>query len=422
MSKKNSARFFLKSGIFIFIASNLGAVLDSIFKTYLIRNLSSEEFGLFVSLFFSFSIVFLFSTSLDIFVTKKITEKTYHRDFHAESMIWFQRSFIIVLLFNLPIIFLIIVFRNFILEYYQFDNIKILFYFLIFYFFYMLTTPFGVFLKGIRSFKNYYFCSFCFEISKVALLFFFIYSGFSLAKAYFALILATIIYVFILAFFFFYSRKNKIIKKINFLNSLKKYYKEYLYIFLFLSFIVALTSLHLIVVRFIFSPEDSGKYGVIVMIRNTIFIITSPLISLIFPFLVDLEKNNERFKMKWLFFLFLIKMVIALVINLLFYFFKERVFANKYNNIGSLVILSSFNGVLLAMIQYICYYYLVKIQSFKKYFLLLLILMINVFTVAFFSSNLTTTILINGVFFIVIFFYLAFFLWIYLKKNNSIKN
>lgn len=422
MSKRNSVQFFIRSGLFIFIASNLASGLDAIFRTYLVRNLSPSEVGLFFSLFYSFSIFFAFSSSIDIFVTKKITEKNYHSDFEKESLVWFKRSFFYILLCNIPIVFLIIIFRNFILKYYQFNNINILYYFLIFYFLYTLITPFSIFLKGTRSFIKFNLSVFCFEISKVSLLFIFIYSVFNLEKAYYSLILGSVIYLFILIFFFSSEKKKSIPKKIFFWKSLKKYFKEYLYVLSFLSFFILLMNIHLVIVRWILPTEDSGKYSVVVMIRNVIVMISSPLIHLLFPFFIDLEKNNKRFKIRWIFILFFINLLIALMINVLFYFFKEEIFANKYNDISFLVFISSINGVFLAIIQYIFFYYLMKYQSFKKYFLLLAILIANLIFILSFQSRLLSIIIANSVCFSVLFFVSVFFIKKEILKDSFIKN
>lgn len=409
MSPKNSFKFFLHSGFFIFAFSNLGNVFDAIFRTYLVRNLSPSEVGLYFSLFYSFSISLTFSVSIEVFVTKKITQISYNQNFLEESTIWFKRSFLYILLLNVPILLLIFFFRNVILKYYQFDNINILLYFLVFYSLYVVTYPFTIFLKGIRSFIAYSFSVIFFEGAKVAFLFFFIYSGFKLEKAYYSIIFACLIYLMIL-FFFFYQKKKSISTKINFFWSLKKYLKEYLYVVLFLSFIILSMNIHLVLVRFIFSTEDSGKYSVIVMIRNIVAIIIAPLVSLIFPLLVDLEKNKKKFKIRWLFLLFLINLLLSLMINLFFYFFKEKIFANKYNDLTPLVMSASVNGILLSMIQYICYYYLIKVHSFKKYFVLFSILAVNIVTIIFFSHNLFSVIIINGISFFLIFIVSLFLL------------
>lgn len=422
MSKRNSVQFFIRSGLFIFIVSNLSSGLDAIFRTYLVRNLSTNEVGLFFSLLYSLSIFFAFSSSIDIFVTKKITEKNYHSDFEKESLVWFKRSFFYVLLCNIPIVFFTFIFRNFILKYYQFNNIFILYYLLIFYFLYTLITPFVIFLKGTRSFIKFNLSVFCFEISKVALLFIFIYSVFNLEKAYYTLILACIIYLSILVFFFLTEKKSSFPKEIFFWKSLRKYFKEYLYVLFFLLFFILLMNIHLVIVRWILPTEDSGKYSVVVMIRNVIVMISSPLIHLLFPFFIDLEKNNKRFKVRWIFLLFFANLLIALIINFLFYFFKEEVFANKYNDISFFVLISSINGVLLAIIQYIFFYYLMKNQSFKKYFLLLTILILNVIFILLFQSGLLFIIIANGVCFSILFFVSIFFIKKEIPKKKNLKN
>ena len=399
-----------RSSFFLLLFGNLAILVDGIYRVYLSRNLTADDFGLYSTIISTFAIFSVLNGSFLWWSNKKQASFYYEKQFSSSFL---KKSYLYLLILNCPIFAILFFGRNYLNSFYEIDNSTLLNLMAVNYIIGIFIFPLIALVKGQHKFELSSFMNFCSKGMLLGLIFFFIFSGFSLIRVFQALLINTIVYcVFYILIAFRVCKEsfslNQSSRSYSVLKEWKKDLKEYFHILIFLGFIVVLMSIDIILVKKIFDGKQVGDYAVASMWAKLIVAVTSPLLDLIFPLFSRKNKNKLRTnhshpktdlknKNSFAFYLLLFSIMVALVVNLFFYLTKEEIHANQYNHIGLLVFFCSVSAIPLVIVQHFSFYCFNKKKVFLKHFLsLFLVVLLNVFFVLFIANNLYHLPIING--------------------------
>ena len=390
---------FFRSSLFLIYFGNLSILLDGVYRIYLSRNLSTEEFGLYSVLISTLAIFSILNSSFQWWCNKKYASFYYNKTF---SFGFLKKNYIYLFILNIPLFILFLFGRNYLNDFYQIGNKWILILLFFGYFINILIFPIVSLVKGYHRFGVSSFMGTLYNILRVGFLFLFIFFGLTFIKAFISVVITNTIFVliyFFVALIIFKSlfKFKNLDNKISF-DHWQSDLREYSQILIFILFSTLLMNIDIILVKKKFDSESIGQYAVASMWAKLIIATTSPLIDLIFANFLKSKtlqsKNNNIF----LIYMFILATIIGIVVNLFFYFFKEKIHSNQYNDIGLLVASLSLAVIPLALVQYLIFYSFNKTNiHFKNYLILFLILLITVGAILLFATNLYHVICINAI-------------------------
>ena len=400
---------FLQSSFFLIFFGNLSILLDAIYRIYISRNLTSADFGMYSVLISLLSIFDILNASFVWWSNKKYAFLYSQK---KKKISFLKKNYLYLFLLNLPMLTLLILSRESLNSIYQIEDRRVLNFLILSYIINVPVLPLISLTKGLHRFGISSFMAFAYNFIRLGFLFLFIVLQFSLVKVFLSLIVTNILFLvtyflvimIILKPFLFFQNffSDKLI-----LEDWKNDLKEYSKILIFLVFIVLVMSIDIILVKIKFSSLEVGRYAVASMWAKLVIAITNPLLDLVFPIFLN-NKNKVSVNSKlFLVYLLVFGIVVAFLVNILFYFTKEEIHANKYNDIGLLVNVFTISALPLILLQCLAFYSFNKEKvNLKVYLKLLLLIVVNISLILLLTNSLYHVIFINGISYILMLFVL----------------
>jgi len=283
---KNDA--LLKHTLVIFAGSMLGNVLNYLYHLLVVRSLSPFDYGIFSSLFALLYVVLMAAGVLGVVVTK-YTADYYAKGQYGKIKSLFTRLSLKAFVFGLIGFLLFTLCSRFIADFMNIESIFPILLIGLIGFLSLFSPIYGGILAGLQKF-NWKACAGTITpIFKITFLILFIYLGYKVNGALFALVLAQIIATifYIIPNLFLLRYKREPVDK-------KAMLKFVLPTFIGTVLPMILINIDIILVKHYLPSVQAGYYGAASMLAKIIFFATGPLVIVMFPKISRLHSNGDN--------------------------------------------------------------------------------------------------------------------------------
>ena len=378
-----------KYSFLIVFATLLGMIINYFFQVIVGRFLGPSDYGIFGSLIAILYIISVFggaiNTSItkissEFFVKKEITK--IKRILRIYSLRFIFIGFILAFLFSF--------FSSFISDFLKTNELfSIILLGISFPLTFLSSNLFGI-LRGMQRFKEYAIISVSQPIIKLALALILIFLGFKVSGAIGSVVISGV-FVCILAFYYLKDVLKE--KEERFDRSLLIKYSLPVFILSFC--ITAMINLDILLIKNLFSSEESGFYVAASTLSKIVFWISGSLIIVMFPKTASLNISEKSKARK----IFRTTIVYTFLISLLFLFitflFPEFVinfaFGKDFLKAGEIIFLFFVFMSLISISQIILNYDL-SINNTKPIYILPIFVFVEILLIYFFHSSLTQVI------------------------------
>lgn len=378
-----------KYSFLIVFATLLGMIINYFFQVIVGRFLGPSDYGIFGSLIAILYIISVFggaiNTSItkissEFFVKKEITK--IKRILRIYSLRFLFIGFILAFLFSF--------FSSFISDFLKTNELfSIILLGISFPLTFLSSNLFGI-LRGMQRFKEYAIISVSQPIIKLALALILIFLGFKVSGAIGSVVISGV-FVCILAFYYLKDVLKE--KEERFDRSLLIKYSLPVFILSFC--ITAMINLDILLIKNLFSSEESGFYVAASTLSKIVFWISGSLIIVMFPKTASLNISEKSKARK----IFRTTIVYTFLISLLFLFitflFPEFVinfaFGKDFLKAGEIIFLFFVFMSLISISQIILNYDL-SINNTKPIYILPIFVFVEILLIYFFHSSLTQVI------------------------------
>ncbi len=378
-----------KYSFLIVFATLLGMIINYFFQVIVGRFLGPSDYGIFGSLIAILYIISVFggaiNTSItkissEFFVKKEITK--IKRILRIYSLRFIFIGFILAFLFSF--------FSSFISDFLKTNELfSIILLGISFPLTFLSSNLFGI-LRGMQRFKEYAIISVSQPIIKLALALILIFLGFKVSGAIGSVVISGV-FVCILAFYYLKDVLKE--KEERFDRSLLIKYSLPVFILSFC--ITAMINLDILLIKNLFSSEESGFYVAASTLSKIVFWISGSLIIVMFPKTASLNISEKSKARK----IFRTTIVYTFLISLLFlcitFLFPEFVinfaFGKDFLKAGEIIFLFFVFMSLISISQIILNYDL-SINNTKPIYILPIFVFVEILLIYFFHSSLTQVI------------------------------
>lgn len=379
--------FILSRSFIVVSASLFSSVFAYLFQVISARYLSIEEYSELVALF-SLSVVI--NTIMLVFTngTTKLVAEIKNVDYPNRISNFFFSLIKMVTLTTLLILIVMIATPNFIAQYLNIQNTKLIFVFIIAIAVGNFNVVFGPMLQGLQRFKAFSFYTFVNSFSKFIVALAVMYLGLNVIHTFVGLIISTIFSIIIGGILL---KKNIILKLKSFdkedISTLLKYSLGSILILASLNF---LQNNDIIFVKHYFDSNLAGIYASLTVIGKIVFFAASPVAIVMLPICAERYKHGGDVIKP-----FVVSLLIATFISacgtIIYWAFPHLIitmlFGEKYLSAEPYLPAYGFFMLIYTLI-YIIGMFLIAISKFKLGSLMLVGIIIQAVGIAFYHNSL----------------------------------
>lgn len=279
---------------FLFVGSMFASVINYLFNLGMGRLLSVEDYGVFASLISLFNIFSVFAIALTMVFSKlAATLIAQKKEKFIGSLVLVGNIWVGII--SLAICGFLVVFSKEISEFLNINSQTLIVITIAALFFTFLSSvPQGA-LQGLLKFISFSFVNIEASFLKLAFGFLLIFMGLRVEGAIWAFFLSSL-GGYIVSFFPLYGYFKMKAKDKFTLSSLHTQAYSYAVPVFFSNIgIISLISVDIILVKHYFSSQVAGQYAALSLMGRSIFYLVSPIVSVLFPLIVQKKERNEKF-------------------------------------------------------------------------------------------------------------------------------
>ncbi len=372
----------IKGSLILLIAFNVTNVLNFLFQFSMVRALSVEDYGTLAALFSIIYILTIFTEGIQTILAKysskikdegaakNLFKRSLAKSFKVSLFVFAAYLFISILLSRLMDIEYLLLALNGLVVFVSF----------------LIPVGRGVML-GMKKFNSLGANLISESILKIILAIFFVWLGWRVYGAIFAVVLAAIV-----AFFFLFVSLRKIMKSKEKSFNVGNIYSYSTPVFAITALVTLFYSVDVIIAKIFFSSAIAGYYAIASIIAKTIFWGTQPISRAMFPYSSEHSENKKKTR-NFLFnavIMVLICVVISIIVVLLAPKLLVFIFSGKYIKETADILI--YNALAMSFLSFtnLILLYKLSVNRLKRYEYLSVFLVFEIGMLCLFSNNLLT--------------------------------